>query len=647
MKLLKPLLIGGILVVIVSGFFVLSRGPSSPVLKSRQYYTQGTISIESIDHQTRDAIEDKPFSRFEGDAFGLTEYGNFSALASIDPFWYGHGIASGDFNNDGWQDIILATDKGVLLYKNLGTYKFALEDINIPEINNLIIHVATFVDINNDGWQDIYITSYEGKNYFILNNNGYFQNPILLEVPNAGALLTESASFGDIDKDGDLDFVHGNWFFGGERRRTSKSATNKLILNEGLQFQEKHLEEIVGVTLSILFSDFTNDGTLDLIVGNDFSEPDVFYEGVSGGKFAEISRADNVIQISATDTMSIDVADFNNDLYMDIYVAGTTGPEFLGGDLASSYCFEIKSSEEKQKCENYRKIDKIISERNIERCAELGNPKDKNDCAVIIMTRLAARNREEGLCNKIPASYKTQLARCHRYFDSEISKVRDSQDDIPQKGSGNVLLEGSKEGVFKDVSHQTNSSDGGWSWNAKFADLDNDEWQDIYVVNGAWGEYPPYSNVFLHNYQGQYFQPEQEEFNLKNFNMVVAYTYIDIDNDGDLDIISAGLNGPINVYVNNQTTNNSITFEFRDNKGNHFGIGNKIYIYYGENSERHQVREIKSGGGFLSFDSPILHFGLGKYDIVNRIEIVWSTGEKTTIDKEFVANKKYVISREK
>jgi len=127
--------------------------------------------------------------------------------------------------------------------------------------------------------------------------------------------------------------------------------------------------------------------------------------------------------------------------------------------------------------------------------------------------------------------------------------------------------------------------------------------------------------------------------------MVTAYTYIDIDNDGDLDIISAGLNGPINVYINNEMENNSITFEFRDQKGNHFGIENKIYIYYGESNERHQVRQIKSGGGFLSFDSPIAHFGLGKYDIVNRVEIVWSTGEKTIIDKEFLVNKQYVILR--
>ena len=124
-----------------------------------------------------------------------------------------------------------------------------------------------------------------------------------------------------------------------------------------------------------------------------------------------------------------------------------------------------------------------------------------------------------------------------------------------------------------------------------------------------------------------------------------AYTYIDMDNDGDLDIITVPVIGPLNVYVNNEHENNAITFEFRDSKGNYFGIGNKIFIYYGENDERHQVREIKSGGGFLSFDAPIAHFGLGKYDKVNKVEVVWSTGEKTILDKEFFGNRKYVITR--
>ena len=610
------------------------------------YYSFKDITIEGIEHKERAAIEVTPFSRFEGDAFGLGKHLDFSALDFIGPFSVTSAIASGDFNNDGWQDILLGNRKGILLYKNLGTNKFALQDVDVEEINDLSILVVAFVDINNDGWQDIYLTSYGGKNYFLLNDHDGFLDPQVIEVPNGGAIATEAVSFADIDRDGDLDFINGNWFFGGKRPYTSKSAINKLILNENLQFQEKNLEEIIGETLSILFSDFTNDNNLDLIVGNDFAEPDIFYVGDATGKLSKIKKSENVIPTSAHATMSVDVADFNNDLYMDIYVGGISpdSGSFPKRD-ANDFCFEILNSEEKQRCENNLKINAIVSKRDIASCRDLLSDSDRDDCMVMTTLNVAAVDtQDKGLCEKIPGKYSIQKLRCRDYFTARIES-QDHTEAIDQKANGNVLLRGSQGGTFQDVSDKTGTDEGRWTWNAKFADLDNDEWQDIYVANGRWKKHLPYSNVFFHNQQGKFFETAQEEFNLENFNMVVAYTYIDIDNDGDLDIISAGLNGPINVYINNETQNNSITFEFRDYRGNHFGIGNKIYIYYGENSERHQVREIKSGGGFLSFDAPIMHFGLGKYDIVSRIEIVWSTGEKTTVDEEFLANKNYVITR--
>ena len=89
------------------------------------------------------------------------------------------------------------------------------------------------------------------------------------------------------------------------------------------------------------------------------------------------------------------------------------------------------------------------------------------------------------------------------------------------------------------------------------------------------------------------------------------------------------------LYVNNENTNASITFQFRDEAGNHFGIGGKIVISYGADGERRQMRELKSGGGYLSFDAPIVHFGLGEHREVSRIEVTWSTGERTELTGPF------------
>ena len=188
----------------------------------------------------------------------------------------------------------------------------------------------------------------------------------------------------------------------------------------------------------------------------------------------------------------------------------------------------------------------------------------------------------------------------------------------------------------------------GWSWNAKFADLDNDEWQDIYVVNGTWirAAGTP-SKFFFHNQEGKTFIEKTDEFGLQNYMLQSAYTEVDIDNDGDLDILANSTSGPLWFYRNNEQNNNAIEFEFNDMVGNYYGLGNKIIIHYGEDAQRHQIRELKSGGGFLSFNAPVIHFGLGSYDRISKIEIHWSTGEKTEIKGDFVANARYKIIRNK
>lgn len=638
----KAVFIIAAIIILIAGFFWTQSRHHT--LRTEYYHTAKDILIESINQQERDFSRASAFTRFEGGDLGLDKHNDFSILELSGPFWLGRGIASGDFNNDYWQDIALATNKGILLYKNLGRNMFALEALDVPQISNLGIHVVAFIDIDDDGWQDIYVTSYGGKNYFILNDKKGFKSPKVIQVPNEGAVVTQASSFADIDKDGDLDFVNGNWFYGQGRPLPSKrgAEANKIITNDNLQFKEKNLEEIIGETLSVLFSDFNNDGNPDLVVGNDFDEPDIFFTGYAGGILKQILGVDNIIPRSTSATMSVDVADFNNDLYMDIYMAAISSSE---NTIEKNPCFEIQNKEDIKMCEEMFRIKTIINQKDIAQCGLLQDDRSKNDCMVMIMGRLARNQNDETLCEKIPENYDIQRLKCSNYFVPSIEES--DYEEFIESIHGNVLLEGSGHGVFQDVSEEKKVSEGLWSWNAKFADLDNDEWQDIYIATGFFRDELVQSNIFFRNYGGERFKPEQKEFGLEDYNITGAYTYIDIDNDGDLDIITVPVNGPLNVYINNEHQNNSMSFEFKDNKGNYFGIGNKVYIYYGENDEKHQVREIKAGGGFLSFDSPIAHFGLGEHREVNKIEIVWSTGEKTTIDKKFLTNKRYVITRKK
>jgi hypothetical protein len=102
--------------------------------------------------------------------------------------------------------------------------------------------------------------------------------------------------------------------------------------------------------------------------------------------------------------------------------------------------------------------------------------------------------------------------------------------------------------------------------------------------------------------------------------------------------------GPILVFVNN-STRNRIAFELRDEVGNRSGIGSKVIVHYGPGGTRHQLREIQAGGGFISFEAPIAYFGLGDFQQVERVEVQWSTGERSEIHAAFPAGARYVIHR--
>ena len=152
------------------------------------------------------------------------------------------------------------------------------------------------------------------------------------------------------------------------------------------------------------------------------------------------------------------------------------------------------------------------------------------------------------------------------------------------------------------------------------------------------------SNNFFHNQNGKSFAPAQVEFGLDDHDHSSSYTYIDMDRDGDLDIIANTLYGPFKVYTNN-TQGNSVTIKLVDEQGNRFCLGCTLIIRYGPDGKRHQMREIKTGGGFHSYDVPIAHFGLGEYKTIRQIEITWSTGETSKLKHDFSANNEYTIHR--
>ena len=116
---------------------------------------------------------------------------------------------------------------------------------------------------------------------------------------------------------------------------------------------------------------------------------------------------------------------------------------------------------------------------------------------------------------------------------------------------------------FTDETERAGVSFTGWSWNARFVDVDNDEWQDIHIVAGSWfraTRSATTANFFFHNEAGKQFSDKTDAFGLQNFMIVSAYTILDFDRDGDLDFITNSVNGPLWLLRNNARSGNRLLF---------------------------------------------------------------------------------------
>jgi hypothetical protein len=217
---------------------------------------------------------------------------------------------------------------------------------------------------------------------------------------------------------------------------------------------------------------------------------------------------------------------------------------------------------------------------------------------------------------------------------------------VPQDSDRNVLLAATGGAAFADRARELGVAVGGWTGSGKFADLDNDGWPDLYVVNGDVSENRRESDVFYRNREGRHFDDVTAEAGLESHLATGAAVIVDLDRDGALDVVNVPFEGSVQVFRNRGAVGNAVAFELRDELGNSHGIGSRITGFYGKGESLHQMREIKAGGGFLAFDPPGAHFGLGEYEQFDRLEVLWSTGERTKIFGPFEMGYRYRIHRD-
>lgn len=508
-------------------------------------------------------------------------------------FYNGGGVAAGDINNDGLEDLYFVSNLGPnKLYLNKGNLEF--EDISkkakIEGVSTWNTG-ATMVDINNDGWLDIYVCAVVGIHGFMGQNELYInqKDGTFKEQASAYGLAIQnystSTAFFDYDKDGDLDMYllnHGihktSNFFGVDRRDSfSEMSSDKFFKNDDGFFIDVTKEANlfggeVGYGLAVGIHDLNADGWDDIYVSNDFYEDDYLYINQKDGTFTEMSH-ESLSQTSQF-SMGNDISDINHDGLADIITL-----DMLPED------------------------EKIL----------------KNSLGEINYNSLISRRS---------LGYNDQFPRNHLQINTG-------------------------KGKFLEIGLLANISATDWSWAPVFADFDNDGQKDLVISNGIYrrpndADYIKYvsseqirnkinntrlvDNMALEKMPRgdvkNYFFKGNEDLRFKD----VSSTWIrqkaglsnglvtaDLDNDGDLDLVFNNINATSTVLENKGNANNALKIKFVGNTKNRFGIGTKVYAYVNGKVFYEQLHPTR---GFLSSFPHNIHIGIGESE-VDSITVIW------------------------
>jgi hypothetical protein len=202
----------------------------------------------------------------------------------------------------------------------------------------------------------------------------------------------------------------------------------------------------------------------------------------------------------------------------------------------------------------------------------------------------------------------------------------------------NVLQIAAADGAFGNQARMMGVDATGWSWSAKFGDLNNDGFPDLYVVNGMIaaelfntlpGKQLVEENQAFRNAAGNGFIPEPS-WGLNSTASGRGMSLADLDSDGDLDIVVNNLNSPAQLFENQLCEGNSLEIDLRwPASGNTRALGAELNLL---TSTGTYYRDIRAASGYLSGDPSRVHFGVPRNSQLVELRIRWPDGEITRLN---------------
>jgi len=529
----------------------------------------------------------------------------------INLYDHGCGVVVGDYDGDGHDDLYFLNQLGPnALYKNKGDGTFV--DVTRQAgvgVGDRICVAGTFADYDNDDDQDLFVTSTRGGNILFENQGqGIFKDV----TQRAGLELiahSSTASFVDLDHDGDLDLIVTNTaqWTGAELESDGKyypgvtsyddlvvspKEFNNIYKNNG-DGTFADITEVSGLKGQgwggdVAIFDFDSDGRIDVLITNMFGASQL-YKNLGELTFRDVTK--EALGRISWGAIGAKVLDFNNDGNLDLFISDMHSDMWPPASLSDAVTYAMQNA-------------KVKYSRVTGAGIKFGKQADEIEA---------------------------------RFVD----KLQVRYDDVV---FGNSLFRNLGSGRMEEMSDKA-GLETWWPWAIAAGDLDSDGSEDIFLASGMGYPFPYWQNHLMMNNSDETFSERSTELGVepprggtfqrdqiggeRAARSSRCAATADFDGDGRLELVTNNFNDRPYYYRNKLAPRNFVAFKLKGTRSNLDAVGAVARVFV---DNQILTRQVNPAGGYLSQSSQTLHFGLGKKECITRVEITWPSGIVQRLD---------------